>query len=942
MRRPAARHGSVNKDHPDDPTRASISIHRTDVETPGDATRNLQTADCGQPRADEADDVAAALKRLPTPIQAFLNQHASLRAGSESTRAHLSKLEDYAIFLTKSGGTTDASQLKDQLRTAHELAEAARFPDQSHPSKSYKTFQQGMNPLLQDELKVIAALPGFIGSLRKEPGGQTKLAACSLADLCNLYRTSMTARDASSSLDIPAQSKSPKNVESTTAVPDNPTPPSQVTSATTPPIWAQGLPGSFADLGNDHASSLHAQSNLSMVRKTFDELHRYQKRLKDAVCHDADEFNRLGKKETEVLKSYRKNLNKSQNHPELAAALIKAIDQEIAVWDRMAYMLVQAENRRDDAAIGKVSVSEWLTIGRTRLTKEKSTAQIDRYGGIQPEDLLELMDARSSFAPDLSVDHFLAIKQFYIPVNAATIPDAKLSADIGTLQLSEVGSGQMGTVWKATIKDPQGREVTWVLKAEDEALFPSSSAIDIGVPQYTRSNGTGPNLTGRTVASSKAAARLGTGLAPVSCPVVFVDPQTGKPVYGAASHFVQGDMLQSAPGKTAQYRPDHKTAQVLAGLGKDERQTLMTRLGKAMGFESVSFDTSEGCWLLRPNPHQPYLRALNWNDAVLRQSASDGGVWAAKTAQADNHAGNYMVVQRPGHHTSINSIDNDQSMGRIPVHPMQVGCEPVQQDPYLDDWIKYLKDTEDKVTRPSTMSQQTRDEWLSKGIQGLRADPTFKIDGANYKVNFRQMAKLTKLMSDLKAGSEATQPIQVTSLWARRMTMSGPSTKSSGIPTVMTRSAAEKLLKMTEADVRLDLAGLSRAEQDAEWARTQVLQTMLQRKDILAMDENKQDEWEGEAMAQRMGIDTPTLQAIAKADLAPGVQGTPAGDKHRMTFGLAAALALEDAMAREAVAQRLRGDDHDVKASALFDPALLDQLVTEEAGKLQAASPIKV
>ena len=44
-------------------------------------------------------------------------------------------------------------------------------------------------------------------------------------------------------------------------------------------------------------------------------------------------------------------------------------------------------------------------------------------------------------------------------------------------------------------------------------------------------------------------------------------------------------------------------------------------------------------WQLKPDAHQPYLQPLNWNDAEIRRTASDGSLWASMTAQADNHAG---------------------------------------------------------------------------------------------------------------------------------------------------------------------------------------------------------------------------------------------------------------------------------------------------------------
>ncbi|MBA4195651.1 MAG: hypothetical protein C0451_13880 [Comamonadaceae bacterium] len=183
----------------------------------------------------------------------------------------------------------------------------------------------------------------------------------------------------------------------------------------------------------------------------------------------------------------------------------------------------------------------------------------------------------------------------------------------------------------------------------------------------------------------------------------------------------------------------------------------MDRIGQAMGFGSVELNESTGEWQLKPDVHQRYLQPLNWNDAEIRRTASDGSLWASMTAQADTQALQQMVAT-----------------GQIHT---------------LED-----------------------------------SDPA----------------------------------------------------------------------------------------------------------------------WSSDEVGQLMGLDPATLQELARADLAPGVGGTPNGDQHRMAYGLPAALAMEEAMAREAATQRLAANPMGDKAVALFDTAWLNSAVLEAARTAQAISPIKV
>lgn len=168
-----------------------------------------------------------------------------------------------------------------------------------------------------------------------------------------------------------------------------------------------------------------------------------------------------------------------------------------------------------------------------------------------------------------------------------------------------------------------------------------------------------------------------------------------------------------------------------------------------------------------------------------------------------------------------------------------------------------------------------------------------------------------------------------------------PTGKASGVPKVISKSDAKVMTDMTEADVNHDLNGLGDAERAADWKRTQVLQTMIKRGEIKSIGDEL-DDWKGDQVRDLLGLNPTELRDIALADLQDGVEGTPNGDKNRLQYGLPAALALEQAMAREAFKMRMNGQHVGDKPVALFDPELLNQTLLEEASKLQTSSAVKV
>lgn len=889
----------------------------------------------GLPKYTE-DDAA----RIPPDIARFLDQNLASKADSVSGSKRLAMLEDFVAYCAHTEPATDSDGLVEQLKIAENLARSARFPHQRYSSEAYVTLRNGLNPLLDAEMKEISAVHAFVPALQAAGVRADQFDGCSLSDLMDLCRAGRNASEVAASPDSIATQA--LNLRSSPAVAATDATQVKVPRYTAPPIWAQNMVGHFDSFARDNADALHTLSAKSVCSKVCHELKSYSTRLDRYASGSVEAFRSSGATEIQKLKGLQDRLLASGQSSELQQALAAAIDAEISTWDRMGDLLNTLTNRHPGIDVGQVSVSELLTIGRTRLPTVSGPADGDRKGHIGVDEVKELIDARSGFAPGLPLAHFLAMKMRYIPLTPATMPDMALSAAVARLQLGEVGSGACGTVWKATVTDTSSHTtITWALKAEDSEFDPPDSAKVIGVTGYTSKHPAGPNFTGRTVAASKVAASLGTTAAPESRPVVFFDPKTQEMVYGAASQFVQGSMLQSSPGKTARYTPDTATATALAALDPADRQAVMDRIGQAMGFGSVELNESTGEWQLKPDVHQRYLQPLNWNDAEIRRTASDGSLWASMTAQADNHAGNYMVETLANGHARLVSIDNDLSLGKKPTHPMAVAGE-VNNAISHAAWAQYLKDTTGTVARPATITDAQRKEFVAKGVKGLRSDNKFKID-ADYTANLRQIARFTQLVSDLQVQPDGSSAVGIEpDHWARSLGMSGEAyTKASGVPRVISSSAGKALLALTEAQVRSDLGALEPAEQDAAWSRTQALQQMVATGQIHTL-EDSDPAWSSDEVGQLMGLDPATLQELARADLAPGVGGTPNGDQHRMAYGLPAALAMEEAMAREAATQRLAANPMGDKAVALFDTAWLNSAVLEAARTAQAISPIKV
>lgn len=880
--------------------------------------------------------------RIPPAIARFLNANTQAKARSTSGQKQLRKLETYVAYCAHTEPASDTNTLLGQLTQAENLARSALFPEQRSSSEAYTTLRTGINPLLDQELKEISAAHAFAQSLVTAGVGASQLDGCCLSDLMDLCRAGKTATEVVASADsIATQALNLREeMESKTSATSQPEVSPQ--RPTVPPMWAQNMGRPFDAFAQANAEGLHAISANSTCGKVCHALRKYSQRLEEYGYGSANDFRSQGAAEIARLKVLQDQLSGPNSASELRSALADAIETEISTWNRMGDLLNTLTNRYPDTDVSQVSTSEWLTIGRARLPKESVKKGGERQGHIDVDQLKELIDARSGFAPGLPLEHFMAMKMRYIPVTVATVPDMALSAAIAQLALGEVGSGACGTVWKATVTDPSGQAATtWALKAEDSKFDPPDSAMAIGVRGYSRQHQSGPNFTGRTVAASKVSERLGMAAAPKSRPVVFFDPKTKETVYGAASQFVQGSMLQSSPGKTARYTPDATTATALASLDSTVRDAVVVRTAQAMGFDSAKIDEGTGDWLLQPNEHQPYLQPLNWDDPELRRSAANGAQWAAITAQADNHPGNYMVQTLNNGHSRLVSIDNDLSLGKKPMHPMAVAGE-VNNTASSDAWERYLKDTTGTVARPTTITDEQRKEFIAKGVKGLRSDKKFKID-ADYSANFRQIGKFTQLVSDLQVQLGGTPAIGTEpDHWVRSTNMSGDGyTKASGVSRVMSRSASDELLTLTEAELKADLAALESDEQAAAWPRTQALQQMVRAKEIQVLEDDD-TAWNGDEVRDQMGLNPQTLQDIAKADMAPGVKGTPNGDKHRMAYGLAAALALEEAMAREAFKMRMNDQDAGDKPVALFDPELLNRTLLEEAAKLQTSSPAQV
>ncbi|MBA4195652.1 MAG: hypothetical protein C0451_13885 [Comamonadaceae bacterium] len=257
--------------------------------------------------------------------------------------------------------------------------------------------------------------------------------------------------------------------------------------------------------------------------------------------------------------------------------------------------------------------------------------------GPDVDDLQDLIAARTHFAPHLPLAHFIVMKLASIPVNAHTVPDPRLSTEVADHGLSRLGSGQTATVWQADLGLATG---AWAFKPEPDGTEVPDAGIDTGIQRLRPGERLGPNFTGRTVASAKTAQALEFHGAPESRPVVFRDPESGRLMYGAASRLVKGSMLQEAEGKPAVLALDVATVDRLQALEEGERQTVIDRVARRMGFVSATWDSIGQNITLTPGTE--FRRNLDWTDPDLRRSLADGALWAALTAQADNHAGNYM------------------------------------------------------------------------------------------------------------------------------------------------------------------------------------------------------------------------------------------------------------------------------------------------------------
>lgn len=835
----------------------------------------------------------------------------------------------------------DPANITRAFEQAIALATRSRLPTQLKESEGHRLIREAIDPAIDQTVKQLASVHRFTQALVAAGLGADRLRTATLSDMVALWRSGRSAQQIVNCADtISVQAEAARQQDSS------------VPTELAPPIWAQTQSNEsleFQQFTHRNAQQLHDARPEDPLRKACAELGGYYRNLATFDSGDtAEHFRAIAQVAHDGLVAIEKTLDENSAEQ---ADLLKLIRNEKKFWDLTTHTMRVVEHRYPDADRNKISVRDLIVIGHTKLAREKGTDYEARRGGLEATEMAELIAARSSFAPDLPIEHFLAMKDRYLPVTAGSIPDTAMSKALAEVRLTELGSGEMGTVYKVEIPGKHGQTSSWVLKEESPRLETCDGGTDSGIYKYLDDFPAGPNLTNRTVAASRVARRFGSDIAPESVPVVFRNPVDGKLVYGAASRFVEGSTLQSAKGKSATYTPDPSVQQALTQLPPQERDQLVTRVATALGFASASRDADSGRWTLKPVTDGMYMNRLNWDDPELRRSGARQALWAVKTAQVDNHPGNYMVVKsRNGTGHTLNSFDNDQSMGRLVTHPMAAAA--VSDTQSRDAWTLYLNSPSDTAVQPATIDRHVLAELLATDKERFikanrrlqKANPTLEETAEAAAKLAARRERIERTYQDLAAaadGKPSTLQITDHGQWTRRTNMhGGPTGKASGIPKVIAKSDAHVIASMTEADVNADLNGLDPEERASDWKRVQVLQTMISKGDIRSIDDSL-DAWTGDAVRDQMGLNPTELQAIARADLQDDVQGTPNGDKHRLKYGVTATLALEQAMAEEAFRMRMAGQPVGAKPLALFDPDLLNRTLLDEARKLQAGTPAR-
>lgn len=713
------------------------------------------------------------------------------------------------------------------------------------------------------------------------------------------------------------------------------------------PAWAQHLGGHFDGVAERHAEAIH--NSQRTLKRVVDSLASYGTSTLLAATGDEPAYRKKAKAAVKLLEQLRRQLE-TGDKLEAKIELQRAIAAEIGSWNRMTE-LVAAHQARFPNTLAGVTVGELLTLEQVRLPQAEPDVMLKSDRSMLPaiqregpdvDDLQELIAARTHFAPHLPLAHFIVMKLASIPVNAHTVPDPRLSTEVAHHELSRLGSGQTATVWQADLGPAIG---AWAFKPEPGGTEVPDAGIDTGIQRLRPGERLGPNFTGRTVASAKTAQALEFHGAPESRPVVFRDPESGRLMYGAASRLVKGSMLQEAEGKPAVLALDVATVDRLQALEEGERQTVIDRVARRMGFVSATWDSIGQNITLTPGTE--FRRNLDWTDPDLRRSLADGALWAALTAQADNHAGNYMQETTVDGVTRLVAIDNDVSAGAGVRHPMEAAAEYNRAA-----WVRHLQGGVYNPPRPNHITASVRRELLTLGATGLaqqyplpaRPEPTAETRKAH-------LQKFEGLIRDLETASRVPLGTSTTRAWQRRLTARGNSqTHAAGIPKVISQRMAQTLTALTEDQVRNRLfGGLGQAEQDAAWERTQVLQQMVRGQAIQPV---KDTDWGSDRVRDLMGLNPKDLKRIAGEDLAyaardPRNIGTPDGDRHRLEFGLAAAFALQEQMARQRAEQIRRGDKDQrgqplvYQGPALFDREALNRQLRAEAEKAKEARRVR-
>lgn len=679
------------------------------------------------------------------------------------------------------------------------------------------------------------------------------------------------------------------------------------------PAWAALLGRHFDLFIEQHGDVVEGRTVLHAA--TFALKEQYADAFMSLRAASTNEFESHMAKAREALSSIRSPLAKLRKD-EATQALVGAIDAELASWDRLASMVADVKG-----PIGHVSLHEWLTLEQT----ERFDAENEQPApALEAADVDELLHARATFAPGMPLDYFLALKRAFLPVTQHTAPDLDLSARISAQAPQKLGSGNVATVWKVKLEDGS----SWALKAEPEK-FPEAAfghTKDLGIATYDPpKNPRGPNLTGRTLATARLAQALGVDSAPEAKPVVFRDPATGKLVYGAASRLIKGEMLQSAKGRTVNYKPNQTTRAALKNKDLDRIQAVI----KGMGFSTARWSKTDKDRIVL-TPETEYRRTLDWSDPELRRSSVENDIVALISGQGDNHAGNYMVTKdtTTGGRRLV-SIDNDLSFGTVADHPLKLAGERID-----DAWADFLKRGAHAGSRPPVITDGLRAKLVAMNVdEVLKAYPKSKVNGKEpneHQINSYR-AEVQSLLDDLARPQDQPGAIApAIGEWIRRVTVGGNgSTHAAGIPQVISRSLVEKLLALEEAQVKNDICGgLSPAEQNAAWQRTQVLQGLVRDNTIETIDD---DAWADDTTRDRLGLRPETLRELARKDVA-AAEGTPAGDGHRMQHGLAAVFALEERSAREQADRVLEssqskanGTPRRYKGFALFAQAFIDE-----------------